>query len=71
MAFCTTALGVSLYSHWQRSEIGSSLFTGPFKFSVDGGDQLFKTGLKGVRVFIIHLGKVAARAGWIQIGLLC
>lgn len=55
---------------WQRSEIGSSLFTGPFKVSVDGGDFL-KIQLKGVWVFIIHLGKVAAREGWIQIGLLC
>lgn len=30
MAFCTTALGVTVYSLRQRKEIESSLFTGPF-----------------------------------------
>lgn len=63
MAFCTTALGVSVYSLWQRSEIGSSLFTGPFKFSVDGGNQLFKNMTQGGVGLHNTLGESSSQGG--------
>lgn len=63
MAFCTTALGVSVHSHWQRSEIGSSLFTGPLKFSVDGGDRLFKNMTQGGMGLHDTLGESSSQGG--------